>query len=107
MGGSDPAARLRAARLLVAAGLPLPASSFLAKPGAALAAKDAAALNLLALAAEGRFAKNGKPEDLELLEAHSGRTECRGTGQRRDGKQPCGAPWKLRRKCARNSEPCG
>ncbi len=65
IGGPDPAARLRAARLLVAAGLPVEAAPFLAKPEDALAAKDAAALNLLALAAAGRHGSSGKPEDLE------------------------------------------
>ncbi|MES2705192.1 MAG: hypothetical protein V4726_01185 [Verrucomicrobiota bacterium] len=65
LGGTDTVKRRDAARLLVAAGLRIEAESFLAKQADALAAKDIATLNLLAMAAEGRFAKDGKPEDLE------------------------------------------
>lgn len=65
LGGTDTAKRRDAARLLVAAGLRIEAEPFLAKQADALAAKDTATLNLLAMAAEGRFAKDGKPEDLE------------------------------------------
>lgn len=65
LGGADPAARLRAARLLVAASLPVEAAPFLTKPEEALAAGDSSALNLMAVAAEGRHARDGRPEDLE------------------------------------------
>ncbi len=46
LGGTDPVARLNAARLLLAAGQALPAGEFLPDTDFALAAKNAAALNL-------------------------------------------------------------
>ncbi len=65
LGGKDSKARRRAAQLLVAAGRPIEAAAFLAKQETAIAEKDIASLNLLATSAEGQFAKDGKPEDLE------------------------------------------
>jgi hypothetical protein len=65
LGGQGVEARQRAARLLIAAGRPIEAATFLASPESAVAARDIASLNLLATSFEGRFTKDGKPEDLE------------------------------------------
>jgi hypothetical protein len=65
VGGKDSKARRRAAQLLIAAGRPIDAAAFLPKQETAIAEKDIASLNLLATSAEGRFAKDGKPEDLD------------------------------------------
>lgn len=65
LGGSDPIKRRNVAKILVAAGRRIEAASFLAKPDKAVADKDIETLNLLAVSAEGKFAKDGKPEDLE------------------------------------------
>lgn len=65
LGGTETKARQRAAQLLIAAGRPIEAAAFLPNRETAIAGKDIASLNLLATSAEGRFAKDGKPEDLE------------------------------------------
>jgi hypothetical protein len=65
LGGKDAAKRRDVARLLIAAGQRIDAAKFLLAPEAALKEKDLPSLNLLAISAEGRFAKDGKPEDLE------------------------------------------
>ncbi len=65
LGGKDLKTRRNAARLLIAAGKPIEAAAFLPKQETAAAEKDIASLNLLATSAEGRFARDGKPEDLE------------------------------------------
>lgn len=64
-GGTDPAGRLRAARLLVAAKRPVEAGPYLPDPSDARRTANTGALDLLALAAMGRHDQSGRAEDLE------------------------------------------